>query len=278
MLIVDTHTHVIIKTDPRYPYVETLPWVKTHAIDFDQLLERQDAAGVQKGVLVQALHGHAYDNSYTVDCAAQFPGRFAPMGMIDAIQPDAVKKLDYWVQERGLRGCRINPGQWLPNDPRTAPVWQRVQELGIPMDIQGGGKTPPLAELAEMIARFPGVNVCIDHAAHVPIDDGPPFAKAEQVLGFAEFPNAYIKFSTNLIAECREAGVSATDVLEVFIRRFGPERLMWSSNYPRYHEPEWTYESMVEAALDVVSPFSAEEQELLMGGTALKLWPELASQ
>lgn len=275
MLIVDTHTHVIIKTNPRYPYVETLPWVKTHAIDFEQLLQRQDEAGVQKAVLVQALHGHAYDNRYTLDCAARFPGRFVPMGMLDPIQPDAVQKLDDW-HSKGMRGCRINPQGWLPNDPRTVPVWQRVQELGIPMDIQGGGKMPPLAELAEMIRRFPGVKVCIDHAAHVPIDDGPPFRKAAAVLEFADLPNAYIKFSTNLIAECREAGVSVKDVLALFVDRFGPERLMWSSNYPRYHEPEWTYKSMVEAGLAAVSAFSRREQELLMGQSAVKLWPELA--
>ena len=70
------------------------------------------------------------------------------------------------------------------------------------------------------------MEVCIDLAAHVPIDDGPPFRKAQGVLEFARLPNAYIKFSTNLIAECREARVSPSDVLEVFIGHFGPERLM----------------------------------------------------
>lgn len=278
MDIVDTHVHVIIKTDPRYPYVETLPWVKTHAIDFEQLLPRLDRAGVQKAVLVQALHGHYFDNSYTADCAARMPERFVPMGMLDAIQPDAVEKLDYWVKERGIRGCRIHPGNWLPNDKRTEPVWKRVAELGIPMDIQGGGKTPPLPELADMIARHPGVNVLIDHMGSIPISDGPPFRKAQALLDFARYPNAYIKFSTNLIVECLESGVAPKDVLRAFIDRFGPERLMWSSNYPRHHEPEWTYESMVKAGLEAVSTFSKKEQVLLMGGSAMRLWPELAGK
>jgi L-fuconolactonase len=275
VLIVDTHVHAIIKNDARYPYVETLPWVKTHAVDFEQLLERFDRAGVHKAVLVQALHGHAFDNSYTADCAARFPGRFVPMGMLNPVLPDAVETLDYWVQKRGIRGCRINPRGWLPNDPRTEAVWKRVAELGIPMDIQGGGKSPELPELADMIQRHPDVRVLIDHMASVVLDDGPPFARAEPVLAFAKFPNACIKFSTNVIDECRKAGISPADALAVFIERFGAERLLWGSNYPRCHEPEWTYSSTVQAMLEVVSRFPARDQALLMGGAAQQIWPEL---
>ncbi len=59
-----------------------------------------------------------------------------------------------------------------------------MDEPGIPMDIQDGGKSP-LPELADMIGRFAGVKVAIDHMAHAPIKDGPPFRKAEEVLAFA---------------------------------------------------------------------------------------------
>jgi predicted TIM-barrel fold metal-dependent hydrolase len=281
MQIIDTHVHVIAKDNPQYPqiHVTRLAWVTTDAKDMEEIAARLDASGVAGAVLVQALAGHGYDNRYTLDSAARYnegpgPQRYTPAGMIDPIAPGAADTVRDWVA-RGLRGVRIRPLDYAVDDPRTFAVWDACRELKVPM-IMMGVRAPSHEAFARMLTRYPDIQVTADHACGVQVDDGPPFAKAASLFGLARFANFSVKFSTNLLHNCLKANLKPGDFLKRLVDAYGSERLMWGSNYPAVHEPDWSYASALEAARQAIAPFSKRDQENLMAGAALRLWPELA--
>lgn len=275
--MVDTHVHVVIRNDPAYPMKDEieLDWVNTHSVTVEQLIERMDEAGVSKAALVQAYHGHGFDNSYTADSAARFPERFAAVGTLDPVAPGAADELRRWVVEKNVRGFRIRPDGWKINDPRTFASWEAARELGVVMDIWRVGP-PAFDDYREMLERFPDVVIAHDHAAHVKVDDGPPFKQAQPLFELARYPNLNIKFSTNVLMNCLSGGYDPGDFLERLVDAYGADRILWSSNYPALHEPEWPLTRMTQVARDAVSRFSAEQQAAMLGGTAMRLWPELA--
>src|SRR5438105_209470 len=99
MLLVDTHVHVIAPEDdldhPRAEIAARTEWVISNAIDTEGLLSRMEKVDVEKAVLVQAISGHAFDNSYTADSALRFPEKFTSVGALDHTAPDAVATLQH---------------------------------------------------------------------------------------------------------------------------------------------------------------------------------------
>jgi L-fuconolactonase len=283
MDIIDTHVHVIAKGQPDYPqiHVTQLAWVPTDAKDMEEIVSRMDATGVTGAVLVQALAGHGYDNRYTLDSSLHYNShnanlkrqRFTPVGMIDPLAADAAATVRNWAK-RGLRGVRIRPLEYAVDDPRTFPVWDTCRELKVPM-VMMGVRPPAHEAFTRMLVRYPDILVTVDHTSGVQVDDGAPFAKAQSLFDLARFANFSVKFSTNLIQNCIKANVKPHDFMKRLVDAYGSERIMWGSNYPAIHEPDWSYASALEAAKDAIRPFSKKDQENLMAGAALKFWPEL---
>ena len=280
MLLVDTHVHVIAREgDANYPRAESAartPWVVSNAVDLEALLPRLRRAEVDKAVLVQAISGHAFDNSYTADCARSLPDRFTSVGALDYAATGAVTTLRNWVEKNGIRGARLRPetDQTL-DDPRTLPVWQACEELGIPVVVVG--LSPALyPQLTAALDRFPGVKVALDHLAGNPVEGGPPFTQAQPLFELARYPNLYLKYTTTMFEACRAAEVVPHEFFGQLIEHFGAERLMWGSNYPANHEPEWPYETTAAVAREMAAHFAEGEQRLVLREAALALWPELA--
>jgi L-fuconolactonase len=137
VLIVDTHVHVVApEGDAEYPRAEIAArteWVVGYALDGETLQSRLTGAGVEKAVLVQALSAHAFDNSYTADCARRFPNRFTSVGALDLAAENAVATLNHWAKDSGIRGVRLRPSSDQPlDDTQTLSVWQVCTELNLP--------------------------------------------------------------------------------------------------------------------------------------------------
>src|SRR5919204_5115944 len=79
MLIVDTHCHAL-------PH-----WFEPVEV----LLHQMHANGVEKALLVQ-VRGQ-FDNRYIMECVRRFPGRFAPIVIVDTDRPDAPQTLEQWA-------------------------------------------------------------------------------------------------------------------------------------------------------------------------------------
>jgi predicted TIM-barrel fold metal-dependent hydrolase len=208
-------------------------------------------------VLVQSTRGAGFDNRYVLDCAARFPERFVPVCALDVIDGGSAEALHDLVTASGLRGCRIKPAGWLPDDRRAEPLYETAAALGVPIMIMG--RNPP-ESVVRMLRNFPKLRVALDHLGDIDVPDGLP-----GLLQLAHLPNLSLKFSTKLFVACRKASMKPREVLGALVDSFGATRMMWGSNYP---STEWPYEVMVATALAAVSNLPASDQALMLGETA----------
>ena len=279
--LIDTHPH-IISTDPvRYPITplggKRSKWSEERPIDFAGLVASMDAAGVDKAAIVHSSTTYGYDNSYLADAIAGHRRRFAGVFSVDVRAADAPQTIGHWV-DRGLSGLRLfaagstvkaSPA-WIA-DPATYPAWRRCAELGIPIAISV--RLDGIPYLHDMLRRFPDVRVIMDHLMLTPIDDGPPYAASAELFALADFPNVYMKLTTNNVRRSRSGGATPETFFGQLVRAFGSGRITWGSNFP--NETGTLAEQVAEVRRDLAF-LAADDQHNILAGTAMSLYPSLA--
>lgn len=273
-MIVDTHVHVISNDQQRYPRRsgELPEWVQD--LSGATLVELNHEAGIDRTVLVQGFLAYAFDNSYAADCATEYPERFVSVCIVDQLAKDAPDRLTYWVKERGVRGVRlftVAEPEVMVDDPRAFPVWERAAELAIPVCIMMRFHQVP--RLPALLERFPQIPVALDHVAVPRLREGPPYDDLKPLFDLVRFPNLYLKFSSETIYAARQGKSTVTEFFSRLLEHFGPERIMWGSNFPATHDRSLKEQLMM--ARDELSFLPQEDQRWLFGETALKLWPML---
>lgn len=282
--IVDTHMHLLAEDLVRYPLApiggQQSPWSKGASLTPEQFIAMMDAGGVARATVVQASTSHGYDNRYTADSVDRYRDRFVGVVCTDPLAPDAPDTLSYWIKDRGMRGVRLfTTGGSLPetywlDQPETAPFFQRARELGIPVDIQI--KRTGIGMVVNLVKRFGDVPLVLDHMAGPRLEDGPPYHEAQALLDLAQYPNIYLKYSTDNLREAAKGQSTPRDLLRTLIDRFGPNRMMWCSNFPASKgETADPFGSLVKLAQDTLAFASPGEQAWLLGETAVSLYPDL---
>jgi L-fuconolactonase len=278
-MIVDTHVHVVAADTHRYPLSPAAgfrstglrPWQLETPVTTEELLATTEAAGVNRAIVVQPFSAYGYDNAYHADSAARFPERLAGVCAVDPLAKDAADTLGYWVENRGIAGLRFTThtaGSRF-DDPRANPLWDRVTALGIPVCVL---TTPShFEEVRAMAMRFPAAPIALDHAGG--IGAGESEAAVEALANLAELPNLYLKVSTVNFAPLSALGEPGLDGWRRIVARFGPERLMWGSNYPV--SQEGSYADMVDLGRQSLPFLSEGDRQWLLAGTAQSLWPQL---
>jgi predicted TIM-barrel fold metal-dependent hydrolase len=278
MEIVDIHPHVIASDNERYPFAPlggTLSaWARERPVDAAGMLAEMDAAGIRRAVLVQAATAYGYDNTYAADSAAAHPGRFLFAGIIDVLAPGAATVIEQLVRDRRMAGFRIfSDGStldtWL-EDPVTYGAWEAARALGITICLQTGFES--LAILGRMLARFPDVNVVLDHCAWPPVDDGPPYVAAEPFFALADHPNLYLKLTEALLRDLDDGRSTSQAFLEALVTRFGAQRIAWGSNYPSSAGP---LVRLRDLAFERLAFLSDADRHAILCDTAVTLYPQL---
>jgi len=249
MTVVDTHVHVGLD---RY-------------VPLDDLLRQMDDSHVDKAVLVQYVAGHPpvgnTDNRYIAQCIRRYPNRLAAVCIIDWRKEDASRKLEYWVERRGIQGIRM-PGTARTQGENKYTVWEKAAELGISVSVNG-----ELASLVEVAERFPSLKLHIEHT-------GIPNRYGDYVLKLAKYSNVWIKFSTTGLREFSHEPYPHSDTHSFFKRvydTFGPKRIMWGSNFPPCLKCEG-YDRSLDFLRKEISYLSDSDKEWILGKTALKVW------
>ena len=276
MTIVDTHTHVIARDETRYPFRPSgvgSDWYREAPCTVEELAALTADAGVDAAVLVQAFGPYTHDNSYVVDAAAMYPGRFVSVAIVDAEHADASARLRALAAETGFTGVRlfcIGPidrpqPTWL-DDPSTFAVWETCAELGLRVVV--ACLPEPLPRLRRMLARFPEQAVVLDHCGFVDVASEPG-----DFYALAEFPNLHCKVTSHVLEAADGVG-HIVEVVGRLVAEFGAARLVWGSDFPQTHDRP--YRDLVALARRACAELSDADREQLLGGTALTLWPQLA--
>jgi len=273
-MIVESHCHIVSPDQRKYPRdlgTNAAAWVRD--LSAEEFIELNDAAGVERAILVQAFSAYKYDNSYVADSAARYPERFVAVCIVDALKPDAPKTLDYWVKERGVRGLRVvtwTEPETMLDDSLLDPLWRRASELQIPVCILTNFHQVP--RLRPVLEHFGELRIALDHLGLPRLDDGPDFSNEQVIFDLARFRNFYGKFSSWTIAAAEKNGERArVEFFRRLVDTFGAHRLMWGTNFPASNDR--SYRGFVEYAQEQLAFLRPDERRWIFGETALSLWP-----
>jgi len=278
--IIDIHPHIVSPDTKKYP-LDPLggtqsTWSTERPTTYQQLLDAMDDAGVAKAAIVHSSTAYGYDNSYVADAVAAVPERFTGVYSIDVLAPDVVKTFDHWLG-RGCTGMRLfTTGSTLPNqatwfvDPKADAFWEHAQAKNIPVCMQMKQQGIPL--LRQIMDRFPKITMILDHFSRAPVEEGPPYAQAEEFFALAKYKQVFLKVTPiNVTPKSWGKGTPETFFGKV-IDTFGAERIAWGSNFPN---SIGTLKEILTAAQKAFSFAKASDQDWIFGKTAQTLYPVL---
>ncbi len=259
MLIVDTHVHVALHI---YEPVE-------------MLLTQMAYNGVEKTLLVQSTT--TFDNTYVIECARRFPGRFSVVCRVDVDSPTALDDLEKWSKE-GAETVRLRNFHRSPGDDSFA-LWRKAAELGMSVSVGGPANVFASADFVNLVESLPNLTFVIEHLGGMGIfaTDGereadPDYALFQQVLRLADYPNTYMKIHG--MGEICPAPFPYLDIppyVEMAYKAFGPRRMLWGSDWPRVILREG-YRNALRFTMDQMPFCSREDLGWIFGETALSLW------
>lgn len=270
MRIVDPHVHVWTQ-DPRYPWAQTASTPPRPDALPEELLKLMKANGVSHTVLIQVIY-YTWDNRFTRDTLKKYKGAFQGVCRVNPESPTAPNDLDKLVKQDGFRGVRLSPsgsvsGDWF-RGPLMAPLWQRAQQLKVPMTLLL--PTTRLPDAALLIERYPDLDVVIDHMADCPPDKPEELKK---LTDLARFPRVYVKIShTWSLSKQKYPFRDTHDQVHKLYDAFGPQRLMWATDWP-ISEHLCTYAQTLSVVRDEMKFLNANDKEWILAKTIERLWP-----
>ncbi len=266
MRIVDSHCHA------------ALPWYEP----VESLLHQMDRCGVEWAVLIQ-IRGLT-DNDYQFACVRRYPDRLVSVVAVDTTRPDAPDELER-LAERGAHGVRLwttsrSPG----NDPLR--IWRKAAELKLPISVNGTPETFASPEFAAIVEATAGVPLIIEHlgGGNTPDTDQPRHPEGtlpRRQAVFALARHRHVMMKIHGLGEFATRRMPVTDpfpfvepippLLELAYEAFGPERLMWGSDFPPVSGREG-YGNALALTLARFSGKSDTERAAIFGANAARVF------
>jgi predicted TIM-barrel fold metal-dependent hydrolase len=268
--IIDPHVHVW-KHDPRYPWAKETVHPPEKDATPEMLLALMRDNGVARTVLIQVIH-YRWDNRYAADVLRQYPQYFRGVARVNPESLAAPDDLSRLVEEQGFQGVRLSPaadaaGDWI-RGPLMPPLWKRCSDLKTSMNILTDIDRMP--DIAALVEKFPDLTVVIDHMADCPIDQP---AELEKLIALKRYPKLFVKIShTWSISKQPYPWLDAQEYVKRLHQAFGPERLMWATDWPIV-EGHSTYDKALSVVRDDMKFLNAEDKNWILNKTIERVWP-----
>ncbi|MGH8247469.1 MAG: amidohydrolase family protein, partial [Gammaproteobacteria bacterium] len=154
-------------------------------------------------------------------------------------------------------------------------LWKKAEELGAIFNFFIA--TEQLPKLEEMVRRFPGVRVVIDHLARIDLKLPDPLPEFKKLLALARYRNVYAKVSElNILSPSKQYPYKDTFP---WVRRlydaFGPDRLLWGTGFPGAARAQASRPPLAEELALIrgeIPFFTAADREKILGRNAARLW------
>ena len=242
-----------------YGFMVRAPNKAEEATTVEAWIESLDRYGVDKVLLQTAPFGGS-------DAVAEFqkkaPDRFVGLANIDFVDPEgsnSVREVERCARELGLKGIgELYPqmGPWDPGDKRFFPIYEKAEELGLPIMIHGG--IEPFAApfnhekygdpymLDPALRAFPDLPFIVCHMAGDLVHRLFTLMMCRQNL-YAEISS----FTTHIpTPHAGMFGVTPSQVMQNFLAKGFADRLLW--------------------ATDVQAPYFSEVQKNTVQGETIK--------
>jgi len=226
-------------------------------------------AGVTRTVLVQAAPSEA-ETGFLLELARDADFIAGVVGWVDLDAADAPARIEKLAADAKLVGLRPML-QDLPDDdwirrPALRPALQAMAGAGLAFDALV--KPRHLPALRRFLDAWPQLRVVVDHGAKPDIAAGALSPWSDEIRGLARESGAFCKLS----GLATEAGPHwATETLQPFadvlVEAFGPDRLMWGSDWPVVNEAGG-YLAWRAAAEALTRTLAPEARAAVFGATA----------
>jgi L-fuconolactonase len=238
-------------------------------------LEHERAANGIDGTIVVQVDQSEDETLFLIDLAERYKHIAGVVGWVDFCSPKIEERLRFFSQYKKLCGFRhiaqAEPDdQFLVGRDFTRGI-SLLREYGFAYDILIYPKQLPAA--IELAARFPEQRFVMDHLAKPLIKDGCREPWASYMRTISQNANVFCKVS-GLVTEADWLHWKPEDIdpyLDVVFEAFGPERLMFGSDWPvcllaaSYRHVKQLIETYVEA-------HAAQHKENIFSGNAIRFY------
>lgn len=267
-MIIDAHQHFWSPARGDYFWMEGPAAAPIRREVFPRHLEPHlKAHGIDKTVVVQAAAA-VEETEYMLGLADATDFVAKVVGWIDFEKPSDAKQLERLARHPKFAGVRpmiqdIADVDWMQRlDVQWA--YQAISDLDLSFDALG--YPIHLDNFARLFERFPKMRTVIDHCMKPRIRDDEFDGWAARMEKIARTTPVFCKLS-GLATEANPGWTVETlrPYAEHVINVFGPERVMWGSDWPVV-ELNGSYDSWRQAALAIVG--NRQGKEAILGGTA----------
>ncbi len=223
---------------------------------------------IERSIIVQAAPSEA-ETLFLLDIAEKHDFIAGVVGWIDFERDDAAERVAHMARKKvvGLRPMvqDIEETQWLLN-PTFKPAFDAMVAHDLCFDALIQPRHLPI--MSSFIEHYPDLKIVIDHGAKPNIANGILNPWAEDMQKLAQNSGIYCKFS-GLITEAGPSWTLETlkPFATVLINAFGPDRLMWGSDWPVVNLAG-DYASWHDVAIALLTDLSIEDRSKIMGGNA----------
>lgn len=282
---IDSHQHFWRPARGDYTWLSaSVPALVPLVRDFlpEDLAPLLQAHGVGRTVLVQAAESKA-ETDFMLDLATAHDVIGGVVGWVDLSRPGAVASLERMARHPRFKGVRpmlqdLPDDDWIAHRPRPDAL-RTLLRLGLRFDALV--KQRHLPPLLRFLKQWPELPVVVDHGAKPPVgahgsEDFERWRKS--IAAVAALPQVCCKFS-GLWGEAPpsthgdvDAAVRAVrPVWEHLLDVFGPDRLMWGSDWPVL-TLAGDYAGWVAVSEACIGSLSPSEQASVWRGTAQRFY------
>ena len=191
------------------------------------------------GTVVVEASPWVEDNQWVLDLAAREPFIFGLVGNLPVGTKAFAGHLKRFAANKLFRGIRIRDRklEGTLDDPAFVSDLKLLADYDLSLDLVGGSEILPYAD--RLARTTPNLRIIIDHLAGVRVDGkAPPADWSQQMKALVQRRNIYFKLSGLVEGTGRSDGSAPRDpdfyrpVLDAMRQMFGPERLIYASNWP----------------------------------------------
>ena len=287
MNVIDSHLHLFKANSKDYPRpVHPGLADEDREVLAKELIIKMEKAGVDKAIVVPL----GPEDHYLSELQEEYPGKFAAVGIYDADAPDPAENLDRRIEESSIQGIRVgfvDQEVGVNDDPEKYelfPLFQAMAERGLkvwfyaePAQVEMFDRV--LERLPDLVAVFNHCgfmvsldNLSIDQHArpHFDVQIPPPTLDLLERVG--ERPNTYVHFSGQYaFSHDPYPYPDMTPVTQRLYKIFGPERMLWASDFPWILEVPG-YEEQLKLVEILLPDTTQKELNLIKGGNAERLF------
>lgn len=229
---------------------------------------------VDYGIVVEAAKYSVADNIEWLRCTNEEPfllGAVTGCYLDDEGLPELLDQYANWESFLGVRASPSRSSERWDDLSMISGGLSVLEELGIVLEVLvGSGQLSHIAAIAE---RFPALTVVVNHCGLPTLEPSDWRPWKNGLSRIKKYPNVFMKYSAfAMITKARECIAMLGEASDTLLNCFGPDRLIWGSNWPvdslwASYQEDW--ETSRRLLPDELKP---QDRAKIYGGTALRVY------